>query len=212
MNLSPGRTSWIAGAAAAAILLPLLVFGAGMPLWAACLVSVAAGGGLSVSLSPRKPFERLNKSSAARGKIAFARDLLTDAEPLAIRLETAASSIGTPKVADRIRHMARVAREIFAGVEDDPLRVDRVRRFLTYYLPRAADLAESYALMERGAMRDASRVVAAGELIERLDAAFTHYATNLQHAELGNLDIELKLLRDALDDDLGPSGTDRRNT
>jgi 5-bromo-4-chloroindolyl phosphate hydrolysis protein len=205
MNLSSGRTSWIAGAAAAVILLPLLVFGAGMPLWAACLVSVAAGGGLSVSLSPRKPFARLNKSGAAHGKIAFARDLLTDAEPLAERLETAASSIGTPKVADRIRHMARLAREIFAGVEDDPLRVDRVRRFLTYYLPRAADLAENYALMERGAMRDASRFAAADELIERLDSAFTHYVVNLQQADLGNFDIELKLLRDALDDDLGPS-------
>lgn len=206
MNRAPGRMSWIAGAAAAAILLPLLVFGAGMPLWAACVVSVAAGGGLSVSISPRKPFERLDGSGAARGKIAFARDLLAEAEPHAVRLEVAAGSIGTPKVADRIRHMARVAREIFAGVEDDPLRVDRVRRFLTYYLPRAADLAENYASMERGAMRDASRVATAGELIERLDGAFTHYAANLQQADLGNLDIELKLLRDALDADLGPSG------
>jgi 5-bromo-4-chloroindolyl phosphate hydrolysis protein len=212
MNFAPAGMSWIAGGAAAAILLPLLVIGAGMPIWAACLISVAAGGGLSVSLSPRKPFERLDRSGAARGKIAFARDLLSDAEPLAVRLEVAVSSIGTPKVAEHISHMARMSREIFTGVEDDPLRVDRVRRFLTYYLPRAADLAEAYALLEKGGTRDASRIAATSELIERLDTAFTHYATNLQHADLGNLDIELKLLRSALDEDLGPSDSGKRNT
>ena len=182
-----------------------------MPFWAACLVSVAAGGGLLVSLSPRKSFERLDRSGAARGKIAFARDLLSDAEPLAVRLEVAVSSISTPRIAERVRHMARISREIFAGVEGDPLRVDRVRRFLTYYLPRAADLAEAYALLEKGATRDASRITATGELIERLDTAFTHYAANLQHADLGHLDIELKLLKSALDEDLGPSDPGKGN-
>ena len=210
MNFAPARMSWIAGGAAAAVLLPLLVFGTGIPLWVACLISVAAGGGLSVSLSPRKPFARLDNSGAARGKIAFARDLLTDAEPLAVRLEVAGSSIGTPKVAEHIRHMARMSREIFAGVEDDPLRVDRVRRFLTYYLPRAAELAEAYAMLEKGGTRDPSRIAATSELIERLDTAFTQYAANLQHADLGNLDIELKLLRSALDEDLGPPDPGKR--
>ena len=211
MNFASARTSWVAGAAAAAVLLPLLVIGAGMPLWAACLISVAVGGGLSVSLSPRKPFARLDKSGAARGKIAFARDLLSEAEPLAIRLEAAVSSIGTPKVAERVRHMARMSRDIFAGVEDDPLRVDRVRRFLTYYLPRAADLAETYALLEKRGARDGSQIAATEELIERLDTAFTQYAANLQRADLGNLDIELKLLRSALDEDLGPAGPGKNN-
>lgn len=197
--------NWIVGGAAAAILLPLLVIGVGMPFWMAGLISVAAGGGLLVMLSPRRLFERLDASGAAQGKIEFARELLTDAEPLAVRLEVAVSSISTPKVAERVRHMARIAREIFAGVQEDPLRVDRVRRFLTYYLPRAADLAEAYALLEKGSGRDPSRIATTGELIERLDDAFTHYSANLQEADLGNLDIELKLLKSSLDEDLGPA-------
>jgi 5-bromo-4-chloroindolyl phosphate hydrolysis protein len=197
--------NWIVGGAAAAILLPLLVISVGMPFWIAGIISVAAGGGLVFTLSPRKMFERLDDSGAARGKIEFARELLTDAEPLAVRLEVAVSSIGTPKVAERVRHLARISREIFAGVEEDPLRVDRVRRFLTYYLPRAADLAEAYALLEKSSTRDTPRIAATSELIERLDAAFTHYAANLQEADLGNLDIELKLLKSSLDEDLGPT-------
>ena len=198
-------TNWIAGGAAAAVVLPVLAIGVGMPFWIACIIGAAAGGGLAVLLSPPKPFEGLDASGAARGKIEFARDLLTDAEPLAVRLEVAVSSIRTPKVAERVRHLARVSREIFAGIEEDPVRVDRVRRFLTYYLPRAAELVEAYALLEKGSARDATRLSATSELIDRLDVAFTHYATNLQEADLGNLDIELKLLKSSLDEDLGPS-------
>ena len=197
--------NWIAGGAAAAVMLPVLAIGVGMPFWIACIIGAATGGGLAVLLSPRKLFERLDASGAARSKIEFARELLTDAEPLAVRLEVAVSSIRTPKVAERVRHLARVSREIFAGIEQDPLRVDRVRRFLTYYLPRAAELAEAYALLEKGSTRDATRLTTTSDLIDRLDVAFTHYATNLQEADLGNLDIELKLLKSSLDEDLGPS-------
>jgi 5-bromo-4-chloroindolyl phosphate hydrolysis protein len=204
---SPG-TNWIVGGAAAAVLLPALAVGFGMPFLIACGISAAAGGGLAVLLSPRKLFDRLDASGAARSKIEFARELLTDAEPLAVRLEVAVSSIRTAKVAERVRHLARVSREIFAGVEEDPLRVDRVRRFLTYYLPRAAELAEAYSLLEKSATPDAKRLTTTSDLIDRLDAAFTHYATNMQEADLGNLDIELKLLKSSLDEDLGPSKSD----
>jgi 5-bromo-4-chloroindolyl phosphate hydrolysis protein len=197
--------NWIVGGAAAAILLPALAIGVGMPFWIAGIISAAAGGGLVFMLSPRELFEGLDTSGAARGKIEFARELLTDAEPLAIRLEVSVSTIRAQAVAERVRHMARISREIFAGVEEDPLRVDRVRRFLTYYLPRAADLAEAYAVLEKSGNRDTTRLVATSDLIDRLDTAFSHYATNLQEADLGNLDIELKLLKSSLDEDLGSS-------
>src|SRR5258707_6783250 len=156
--------NWIAGGATAAILLPLLAIGFGMPFWVACIISLAAGGGLVLLLSARKLFEGLDASGAARGKIEFTRGLLTDAEPLAVRLEVAVSSIGTPKVAERVRHLARISREIFAGVEEDPLRIDRVRRFLTSYLPRAGDLAEAHAPLGKGSTRGATPHGATREL------------------------------------------------
>src|SRR4029453_10051627 len=143
-------------------------------------------------LSPRQLFERLDASGAARGKIEFARELLTDAEPLAIRLEVAVSTIRTQKVAERVRHLARISREIFAGVEEDPLRVDRVRRFLTYYLPRAADLAEAYAVKKKNTKKKHTpqrprRLAGRSHWLPRLNPPFPHYATNLQEADLGNL-------------------------
>lgn len=96
--------NWIVAGAAAAILLPVLAIGVGMPFWIAGIISAAAGGGLVFMLSPRQSFERLDASGAARGKIEFARELLTESEPLAIRLEVAVSTIGTQAVAERVRH------------------------------------------------------------------------------------------------------------
>ena len=200
----PSGIDWIAGAVATAVLLPLLAIGIGMPFWIACIISVLAGGGVVAILAPRKLFAQLDASGAARGRIEFARELLTDAEPLAARLEVAVKSIRAAEVADRVRHLAAVSREIFAGVEKDPSRIDLVRRFLTYYLPRAAEIAEAYGSLERGNVPDTARIAATGDLIDRLDVAFTRYAANLQGADLGNLDIELKLLKSSLDEDLGP--------
>lgn len=197
--------NWIAGGAVAAILLPLLVISVGMPFWIAGIISVSAGGGLVFLFSPRKPFEQLDLSGAARGKIEFARELLTCAEPLAARLEVSVRAIRAPEIADRVRHLTVVSREIFAAIEKDPSRVDLMRRFLTYYLPRAAEIAEAYGSLERGSVPDIARITATAELINRLDVAFTRYASNLQGADLGNLDIELKLLKSSLDEDLGAS-------
>jgi 5-bromo-4-chloroindolyl phosphate hydrolysis protein len=200
----PSGTNWIAGGLAAAVLLPILSLGAGMPFWIALAVSATAGGGVLILFEPGKLFPRLDVSGAARGKIDFARELLTQAAPQADRIEAAAKPIRATKVADQAKHLAVVARGIFAGIEKDPLRVDRVRRFLTYYLPQAAEIVEAYGTLERSPARDAARIAATGELIDRLDAAFTRYAANVQDAALDNLDIELKLLRSSLDEDLGP--------
>jgi 5-bromo-4-chloroindolyl phosphate hydrolysis protein len=204
MAAAPSGTDWIAGGVAAAILLPLLVIGVGMPFWIALVVSATAGGGIVAVMAPRKKFAELDASGAARGRIEFARELLTESEPLAGRMEDAAAEIGTQGTAERVRHLVRIARDIFAAIERDPLRIDRVKRFLAYYLPRAAEITEAYLALEKSTVPDAARLAATGELIDRLDTAFTRYAASLQDADLDKLDIELKLLKRSLDEDIGP--------
>ncbi|MBR1133541.1 5-bromo-4-chloroindolyl phosphate hydrolysis family protein [Bradyrhizobium iriomotense] len=205
MAATPSGLGWIAGGVAAAALLPSLAIGLGMPFLIALAISAAAGGGIVVALAPRNRFAALEAGGIARGKIEFANELLTEAEPLAERMEDAASAIRTRAVADRIRHLVKVARDIFAAIERDPLRLDRVRRFLTYYLPRAAEIAEAYRTLEKSPVPDTARLAAIGEMIDRLDGAFTRYAANLQDADLDKLDIELKLLKSSLDEDIGPT-------
>jgi 5-bromo-4-chloroindolyl phosphate hydrolysis protein len=205
MPAAPSGLNWIAGGSAAAILLPVLAIGVGMPFWIAGVVSLLAGGGIIAMMAPRRMFAQLDASGAARGKIEFARELLTEAEPYVARMEEAATAIRAQKVGTRVQHLVKIARDIFAAIERDPLRIDRVRRFLTYYLPRAAEIAEAFCALERSPAPDAERLKATGELIDRLDTAFTRYAANLQDADLDKLDIELKLLKSSLDEDIGPA-------
>jgi 5-bromo-4-chloroindolyl phosphate hydrolysis protein len=205
MPAAPSGFDWIVGGAAAAILLPLLAIGVDMPFWTACIVSALAASGIVAVVAPRKRFAELDASGMARGRIEFARELLTEAEPLTERMEAAAAKIRAGPVAERVRHLLRIARDIFSAIEQDPLRIDRVRRFMTYYLPRATEIAEAYGALERGAVPDPARLAATAELIDRLDVAFTRYAANLQEADLDKLDIELKLLKSSLDEDLGPT-------
>ena len=63
----------------------------------------------------------------------------------------------------------------------------------------------------RGSKPRARNEAAVGKMaggLRRLDAAFTQYAANLQDADLDRLDIELKLLKSSLDEDIGPARTD----
>jgi len=181
----------------------MLALGAGLPFLVACGAGALMAGGVVLLLAPGTRFKALEASGIARGKIEFARELLIEADPLVSRLETAAKAIRAKTVAERVRHLATVARGIFEAVEKDPLRIDRVRRFLTYYLPRAAEMAEAYRNLEGSPGVDSARLRATEEIIDRLSAAFTEYAANLRDAELDKLDIELKLLKRSLDEDLG---------
>jgi len=169
------------------------------------MVSVLADGGIVALMAPRKLFAALDTSGMGRGRIEFVRELLAEAEQLTGRMEAAAALIRARPVAERVRHLVKIARDILAAIERDPLRIDRVRRFMTYYLPRAAEIAEAYGALERGAVPDAGRLASTGELIDRLDVAFTRYAHNLQEADLDKLDVEIKLLKSSLDEDLGPA-------
>jgi 5-bromo-4-chloroindolyl phosphate hydrolysis protein len=195
--------NWLAGGVAGAILVPTLALGVGIPFVMACATGVLAGGGLVLLLAPGTRFKALDASGVAKGKIEFARELLIEADPFVTQLESAAKGIRAKTVAGRLSHLASVARGIFEALEKDPLRIDRVRRFLTYYLPRAAEMAQAYQSLEASPRAEAVRLTATGEIIDRLDAAFTVYAANLRLAELDKLDIELKLLKRSLDEDLG---------
>jgi 5-bromo-4-chloroindolyl phosphate hydrolysis protein len=207
MAADPSGLNWIMGGAAAAVLVPALAIGLGMPFAIACAVSAVAGVGVAVMAVPRKRFAELDVSGAERGRIEFARELLTEAEPQMDRMAEAAAKIRSKPVADRVRHLVGIARGIFDAIEKDPSRIDRIRRFLTYYLPRAAEIAAAYGALERSMTPDSARLAATGALIDRLDGAFTSYAASLQEADLDKLDIELKLLKSALDEDIGPSRT-----
>lgn len=194
--------NWIIGGVVAALMVPLLAFGLNLPFLLAVIIAAIAFAGLVVLLSPRKLFEGLDVNRFGRDKVAFASDLLTAAAPAAERLGNAASRIRSADIRGQVEHLAGIARDVFAKVEANPTQAPAVRRFLSFYLPQAAQVADGYALLEGQREPDAKRLGEVSAMIGKLEQAFIHYADGLAEQELGTLDVELRLIERSLKEDL----------
>lgn len=204
MSLSSG-TDWnwlVAGAASAVVVVGLTVF-TQFPFLVSLIIAVLVFAGLVVLLAPRQLFEGLDVKAVGSGRVAFARDLLTQAAPFADRLRAAADRISDKEVGPKVKTLADIAADVFAKVEANPASAGNVRRFLTYYLPRAAEVAEGFAIIENNRAPDATRLGEVRSVIFKLEEAFVHYADSLADAELGTLDTDLRLIQASLKEDLG---------
>ena len=195
--------NWIVAGLAAAIVVPVLSFFAGMPIWIAAVIGLLVFVGLIFVLAPRGLFEDLDPKAIGRGRLEFARDLLNSATPAARRLEASAAQITSKETARRVRHLAEIAGDVFAKVEANPESAGTVRRFLSYYLPRAAEVAEGFAVIEAKRQPDATRLQEVDLVLTKLEDAFVHYSDSLVDDRLDTLDTELRLIQASLKEDIG---------
>lgn len=195
--------NWIVAGLAAAIVVPGLSFYAGMPIWIATGIGLLVFLGLIFVLAPRGLFEGLDANVIGRGRLEFARDLLNSATPAARRLEASAAQIASKDTARQVRHLAEIAADVFAKVEANPESANTVRRFLSYYLPRAAEVAEGFAVIEAKRQPDATRLQEVGLVLTKLEDAFVHYSDSLVDDRLDTLDTELRLIQASLKEDIG---------
>lgn len=198
-----GDWNWlVAGLASAIVLIGLTAF-TRFPFLLSLLVAVLVFAGLVVLLAPRRLFEGINVKALGSGQVAFARDLLTQAQPFAERLRAAAANISDKEVGPKVKALADITGDVFAKVEANPASAGNVRRFLGYYLPRAAEVAEGYSVLASNRAPDTARLGEVRSVIFKLEDAFVHYADSLADAELGTLDTDLRLIQASLKEDLG---------
>lgn len=196
--------NWLVAGVVAAIVLVGLTFLTAFPFLVSLVIAALVFGGLVVLLAPRQLFEGIDVNAIGSGRVAFARDLLTQAEPFAERLRTASGRIADKELRPKVQHLAEIAGEVFAKVEANPASAGNVRRFLTYYLPRTAEVAEGFATLEGNRAPDQERLGEVRSVLLKLEEAFVHYADSLAEAELGTLDTDLRLIQASLKEDLGP--------
>lgn len=194
-------SNWIVAGAVAAILLPVLAV-IGVPFVIAAILAALAFVGLVILLSPRRLFEGINIAGIGKQRLEFARELLTEAAPAAERLGMAGRRIADPIVRHKVTNLADISREILEKVEANPARASAARRFLSYYLPQAAEVAEGYATIESKRAPKPERLEAVAGMIEKLEGAFIHYADDLAESDLGTLDVDLKLIEASLKEDM----------
>lgn len=77
----------------------------------------------------------------------------------------------------------------------------RASRLLNYYLPKAADLVETYADMVAGKNGSASSTKELTALIMDVEKVFHHWADTMDDSK-ANFGIDMRLIRQSLDEDL----------
>lgn len=196
---------WL-GAAGSAALMPILVLAFGAPLW------LSAAGAFGLFLGSlfllRRPSPAWPWRARAPGALPSAdglpalRAALAQAEPALTRLERCAD-LARPPMADKLQRMVDIGRGVIVQIRQEPARLAIVQRLLTYYLPSTADIAEGYCQLAGDGLAPPARLAAAEGLLQRLEGAIGHFASQLLHQDLHDLDAEIRLIDAALKEDLG---------
>ncbi|TIV58266.1 MAG: 5-bromo-4-chloroindolyl phosphate hydrolase, partial [Mesorhizobium sp.] len=96
----------------------------------------------------------------------------------------AAGSIADKDMKAKVKNLSDIAADVISKVEAKPASAPSVRRFLTYYLPQAAEVAEGYATLADRRAPSKERLSKVGAVIAKLQDAFVHYADSLADSEL----------------------------
>nr|WP_246673232.1 5-bromo-4-chloroindolyl phosphate hydrolysis family protein [Mesorhizobium sp. B2-4-14] len=192
----------MAGLVSAALLIGLSAL-TQFPFLVSAVISALVFAGLVFVLAPRQLFEGLDLSSISGSRVAFARELLAQAQPAADRLTAAAGSIADRDMKAKVKNLSDIAADVISKVEQKPETAPSVRRFLTYYVPQAAEVAEGYATLANRRAPSQARLANVGAVIAKLQDAFVHYADSLADSELGTLDVDLRLIQESLKEDIG---------
>ena len=182
----------------AGIFVPIATFGFGVTIWISLPAAVLIYYGVTLAFSPRGFFEKLPKGDFAEERIKLVRDVLVQADYSLASLAASVEHIRKRDIQERLLHLHRIASDVMSEVERDPKRLMQVQRLLTYYLPSASRLAKGYVALETKRNPQQARITQAEDMVVRLDDIFSDYADRLVMPEVEDLDVELRLLDDAL--------------
>ena len=200
MTLSRGTAILLAACAAGAVL-PLGTLVVGMPIWIDAPVAGGVGLGLYFVLrsgkQPTLDEQALNDARAQTG-----RSLLPDATASLDRMKQTLGQIRDPAVRGQVAELVTTGRKVVDQVRADPTRAMAVRRLLTFYLPNAASLAEGWVALEGRALPSPERMTQTGQTLRSLNQAFAKFSDDMAEPQMQTLDVDLKVVNDALKSDL----------
>jgi hypothetical protein len=200
MTLSRG-TAILLAAMAAALVMPAAAIGLHLPLWLDLGLSGGTfAGGFLLLRSGRQ--ETLDEQTLADARNQTGLGLVRDGAAALDRMKKALALIKDPAVRGQVDSLARTGLKVLGDVRADPSRGMAVRRLLTFYLPNAASIAEGWVALESKATPSPERMAQTGATLRSLNEAFAKFSDDLVEPQMQTLDIDLKVVNDALKADL----------
>lgn len=196
------RNQFVVASATFAVLLPALVLWGDLEFAIGVALSILGGLGVFLALSRSSTDFGLDNAKLDTGQRAAARQILSGALAEVDRLEAAGKRMRLASAKAQVMHLCSLFNRTIADVTREPERLGSVRRLLTFYAPRAADIAEAYVGIESSSLPDTARLRRAEASLRKIDEAWAHFADKLAEPDKANLDIELAMLDQSLKSDL----------
>lgn len=196
-----------------------------VPLVAAVGAGLLAGGGAGLLLRlwtareqrtappplpapPPRPAQiaapTINAEGLNSARLDTVRTVLEHAAEQLREAQAAGVGLTDPDVRALLERLAATGQQIIDRVAERPELLPRAQRVLTYHVERAGYLAETLAAMLASSAAQPSQIEAAKHVLARMDNLFERTALELAAGDAREMDLELKLIAQALDEDLKP--------
>jgi len=117
------------------------------------------------------------------------------------RLDAAAAKLADTEARVLAQRLVKVGERLTQAVAAAPDKFAVAQRAFTYHLPKAVYLAETLSSLE-AAGADEKRRTAARHVLARMENLFEKTALDLANVDAREMDVELRLISQALDEDL----------
>ncbi len=186
----------------AAIVFPATALGLHLPLWIDAGLSVAVLSGAYMVISRPSSVDGIDEDQVIEARNQTGRGLVDDGADALERLRKAGKAIKDAAMRGQVDSLCRTADKVIRDVRADPSKAMAVRRLLTFYLPNAASLTEGWQTLEQRATPGGDRAEQTRKTMLALNDAFSKFADDLTAPQMQTLDLDLKMLNDALKSDL----------
>lgn len=207
-----GFWAWIAAAVTFLVLKSELNW----PLWIAILACIGAyyvvdamfrprpGKVSAQPASPSKPLPQSVEAPLVAHPEAddTAQQLIGEGAAALNRLRRAGLQVADPEMRNTVERLCATSTRILDDIRADPSRAMPMRRVLCFYMPNAASLAEGWRALEQRRTPAPDRMAQTRDTMRSLIEAFDRFHDELVQPQMQALDLDLKVLNDALKHDL----------
>ena len=199
MKLGSGQAAVLA-ATVTALIPPVLVLGFDQPAGLALGLAFGVGGALFGVLGLGR--RGGGRGPAQDGRAETARELIAEGQAALERLRRTGRAVRDELMREEIKLLAMKAERVIREAQADPSCAMQVRRLFTFYLPNAASVAEGWRVLENKPQPEPVLSAQTRETVANLNDAFSRFAEEMHEPKLQTLDLDLRVLNNALKQDL----------
>jgi hypothetical protein len=159
---------------------------------------------------PTRPAERapiaapkVDAEGISNARADVVRKVIDEATADLRRLEIAAARLKDGEARTIAERLTATGQRLTTAVAAAPDKLGLAQRAFTYHLPKAVYLAETLGSLEE-AGADEKRLLTARHVFARMENLFEKTALDLAQVDAREMDVELRLINQALDEDLDP--------